>query len=93
MSVKIGINGFGTHRPQLLPGRQAAGRGLDFVAVNDITDAKTWRTCSSTTRSSGGSPARSRCRQAASSVDGDELEVLAERDPATCPGGSSASTS
>ena len=40
MSVKIGINGFGRIGRQVF--RAACEeRDLDFVAVNDITDAKT----------------------------------------------------
>ena len=42
MSIKVGINGFGRIGRNVLRAALAAGkRDLEFVAVNDITDAKT----------------------------------------------------
>jgi glyceraldehyde 3-phosphate dehydrogenase len=42
MSIRVGINGFGRIGRNILRAALAAGRrDLEFVAVNDITDAKT----------------------------------------------------
>ena len=49
MALKVGINGFGRIGRNIM--RAAlAHHDIDIVAVNDITDAQRWRTCSSTTR-------------------------------------------
>ena len=40
MAVKVGINGFRTHRTQRASHR-AQDKNLEFVAVNDLTDPKT----------------------------------------------------
>ena len=51
MAVKVGINGFGRIGRNIM--RAALGdKNIDFVAVNDLTKPRRWRTCSSTTRSS-----------------------------------------
>ena len=42
MSIRVGINGFGRIGRNILRAALAAGnRELEFVAVNDLTDAKT----------------------------------------------------
>ena len=50
MAVRVGINGFGRIGRNIM--RAAMGNaGIDFVAVNDLTDAATLAHCSSTTLS------------------------------------------
>ena len=39
--VKVGINGFGRIGRNLFRAAYEADSGLDFLAVNDITDTKT----------------------------------------------------
>ena len=41
MAVKVGINGFGRIGRNVFRAAQAAGADLEFVAVNDLTDAAT----------------------------------------------------
>ena len=41
MSIKVGINGFGRIGRNFFRAAKQQGVDIDFVAVNDITDAKT----------------------------------------------------
>ena len=41
MTVKVGINGFGRIGRNFLRAARQTGADIDFVGVNDITDAKT----------------------------------------------------
>ena len=41
MSVKVAINGFGRIGRQVIRAAKETGAAIDFVAVNDLTDAKT----------------------------------------------------
>src|ERR671936_189435 len=41
MTVKIGVNGFGRIGRNLFRAAKQKGADIDFVAVNDITDART----------------------------------------------------
>src|SRR2546422_1017321 len=41
MSIKVGINGFGRIGRNFFRAAKQQGLDIDFVAVNDITDAKT----------------------------------------------------
>ena len=41
MTVKIGVNGFGRIGRNFFRAAKQGGADLDFVAVNDITDAAT----------------------------------------------------
>ena len=51
MAIKVGINGFGRiGRNIMRAALRDANGAIDFVAVNDITSRKRWRTCSSTIR-------------------------------------------
>jgi glyceraldehyde 3-phosphate dehydrogenase len=85
MSVKVGINGFG--RIGRLFYRAARERPVDwdFVAVNDITDAKTLAHLLKYDSVLGTFQADVAATESGIMVDGDELRVLAERDPANLP--------
>jgi glyceraldehyde 3-phosphate dehydrogenase len=49
MAIKVAINGFGRIGRNVF--RAAIGNpNIEIVATNDLTDSKTLRTCSSTTR-------------------------------------------
>ena len=41
MPVRVGINGFGRIGRNVLRAGKAAGADIEWVAVNDLTDAKT----------------------------------------------------
>ena len=54
--MKVGINGFGRIGRLVL--RSARNSNIEFVGVNDITDARRWRICSSMIPSTVTIPAR-----------------------------------
>jgi glyceraldehyde 3-phosphate dehydrogenase (phosphorylating) len=83
--VKVGINGFGRIGRNLFRAAYEAGSELEFVAVNDITDAATLAHLLKYDSIYGRFPGLVEARDDAISVDGTETKVLAERDPAALP--------
>src|ERR671931_674031 len=84
-SVRVGVNGFGRIGRNLYRAAYEAGSELEFVAVNDITDAATLAHLLRYDSILGRFPGRVEAREAAIVVDGAEIRVLAERDPAALP--------
>ena len=77
MTVKIGVNGFGRIGRNFFRAAKQRGADLDFVAVNDITDAATLAHLlkyDSVLGTYGGDVSTS---ANGITVDGDELKVLA----------------
>jgi glyceraldehyde 3-phosphate dehydrogenase len=87
MAVKVGINGFGRIGRNLFRAAHAAGADLDFVAVNDITDTGTLAHLLKYDSILGRFPGEVKAGEGSISVDGKELKVLSERDPAALPWG------
>ncbi|HET6571351.1 MAG TPA: type I glyceraldehyde-3-phosphate dehydrogenase [Solirubrobacterales bacterium] len=87
MAVKVGINGFGRIGRNLFRAAHAAGADLDFVAVNDITDTGTLAHLLKYDSILGRFPGEVEAGEGSISVDGRQLKVLAERDPAALPWG------
>jgi glyceraldehyde 3-phosphate dehydrogenase len=85
MTVKIGVNGFGRIGRNFFRAAKQRGADLDFVAVNDITDAATLAHLLKYDSVLGIYDGEVRTSANGISVDGDELKVLAERDPANLP--------
>jgi glyceraldehyde 3-phosphate dehydrogenase len=89
MPVRVGINGFGRIGRNAL--RAATARGdsseLEFVAVNDLTDARTLAHLLKYDSILGPYPGSVSQREGAIEVDGRELKVLAETDPGKLPWG------
>ncbi len=85
MTVKIGVNGFGRIGRNFFRAAKQRGVDLDFVAVNDITDAATLAHLLKYDSVLGTYPGDVRVSAGGITVDGDELRVLAERDPANLP--------
>jgi glyceraldehyde 3-phosphate dehydrogenase len=85
MTVKVGINGFGRIGRNFFRAAKRQGADLDFVAVNDITDAKTLAHLLKYDSVLGTLDADIGVSNGGITVDGDELKVLAERDPAALP--------
>ena len=86
MAIRVGINGFGRIGRQVVRAAKMQGvADLDFVAVNDLTDTKTLahlfkydsvhRTYQGDVSAGDGSI----------SIDGDEMKVLAEKEPSKLP--------
>jgi len=87
MAVKVGINGFGRIGRNLFRAAHAAGADLDFVAVNDITDTGTLAHLLKYDSILGRFPSEVEAGEGSLTVDGKELKVLSERDPAALPWG------
>jgi glyceraldehyde 3-phosphate dehydrogenase (phosphorylating) len=85
MGVKIGINGFGRIGRNFFRAAKQRGSDLDFVAVNDITDSKTLAHLLRYDSVLGTFDRQIAASEKGIRVDGDELRVLAERDPASLP--------
>jgi len=85
--VKVGINGFGRIGRNLFRAAYEAGSELEFVAVNDITDAATLAHLLKYDSILGRFPGSVSESGGSLVVDGGALRVLAERDPAALPWG------
>jgi glyceraldehyde 3-phosphate dehydrogenase (phosphorylating) len=85
MAVKVGINGFGRIGRNVFRAAQAAGADLEFVAVNDLTDPGTLAHLLKYDSILGRFPGEVEAGEGSISVDGKELKVLSERDPAALP--------
>src|SRR5215213_3089993 len=87
MPVRVGINGFGRIGRNLFRAAKAANADLEFVAVNDLTDNKTLGHLLKYDSILGPYPGTVEETSDGLRVDGDELKVLAETDPAKLPWG------
>jgi glyceraldehyde 3-phosphate dehydrogenase len=85
MAVKVGINGFGRIGRNVFRAAKAAGADIEFVAVNDLTDPGTLAHLLKYDSILGRFPGEVEAGEKSISVDGKELEVLSERDPAALP--------
>src|SRR2546425_489749 len=84
MAIRVGINGFGRIGRNIM--RAALGdREIDFVAVNDITNAATLAHLLKYDSVLGNLKAKIEAKQEIISVDGDEVKVLSMKDPAQLP--------
>ena len=84
MAVKVGINGFGRIGRNIM--RAAlADKNIDFVAVNDLTNAATLAHLLKYDSVLGNLHAKVEAGADTISVDGDEFKVLSLRDPAQLP--------
>src|SRR3954449_6216517 len=87
MAVKVGINGFGRIGRNVFRAAHAAGADLEFVAVNDLTDPASLAHLLKYDSILGRFPGEVSVEGDVITVDGDELKVLSERDPAALPWG------
>ena len=87
MAVRVGINGFGRIGRNVFRAAREAGADIDWVAVNDLTDARTLGHLLKYDSTLGPYPGSVEVAGNGLVVDGDELRVLAERDPAALPWG------
>jgi glyceraldehyde 3-phosphate dehydrogenase len=87
MAVRVGINGFGRIGRNVFRAAQAKGADIEWVAVNDLTDSRTLAHLLKYDSILGPYPGTVRERDGALDVDGAEIKVLAERDPAALPWG------
>src|ERR671917_855896 len=85
MALKAGINGFGRIGRNVFRAAHAAGADIDWVGVNDITDNETLAHLLKYDSILGPYPGTVEATGDSLVVDGDELKVFAERDPAALP--------
>ncbi len=85
MALTVGINGFG--RIGRLVFRAAMNQGLNVVAVNDLTDAKTLANLLKYDSTHGKYSGKVLAKEGAISVDGTDVKVLSDRDPGKLPWG------
>src|SRR5947209_7956183 len=91
MPVRVGINGFGRIGRNVFRAAKARGQALadeiEWVAVNDLTDSRTLAHLLKYDSILGPYDWTVEAREGAIDVDGAELKVLAETDPAALPWG------
>jgi glyceraldehyde 3-phosphate dehydrogenase len=85
MALRVGINGFGRIGRNAFRAAHARGADLDWVAVNDITDTATLAHLLKYDSILGPFTGQVEASETGILVDGKELRVLAERDPAELP--------
>jgi glyceraldehyde 3-phosphate dehydrogenase len=91
MAVRVGINGFGRIGRNVFRAAkaraEALGDDIEWVAVNDLTDSTTLAHLLKYDSILGPYPGTVKVSGESIEVDGKELKVLAERDPAALPWG------
>ena len=85
MSVRVGINGFGRIGRNFFRAARKQNADIEFVAVNDLGDAKTMAHLLKYDSVLGPFEGTVEAFDAGIRVDGDELKLLNERDPAALP--------
>ena len=84
MAIKVGINGFGRIGRNIMRAAMAYDE-IDIVAVNDLTDAATLAHLLKYDSILGNLKADISATANAITVDGDQFQVLAQKDPAQLP--------
>ncbi len=84
MSIKVGINGFG-RIGRLVFKAGYTRKNIEFVAVNDLTDAKTLAYLLKYDSVHGRFPGKVEATEDSILVNGKAIKVLAEKDPAKLP--------
>jgi glyceraldehyde 3-phosphate dehydrogenase len=87
MAVRVGINGFGRIGRNVFRAAHEAGADIEWLAVNDIVDPRTIAHLLKYDSTYGPFPGVVRAIDSGFVVDGAEVRVLAERDPAALPWG------
>jgi glyceraldehyde 3-phosphate dehydrogenase len=85
MGIKVGINGFGRIGRNVVRAALTAESPLEFVAVNDLTDAKTLAHLLTYDSIHGRLDRTVKAEDKALLVDGKRIHVFSERDPAKLP--------
>jgi len=86
MAVKVGINGFGRiGRLALRSALEHGVKDIDFVAVNDLTDAATLAHLLKYDSNFGILPNEVKAEADSIVVDGKKIRVLSEKDPSKLP--------
>lgn len=83
MTVKVGINGFGRIGRNFMRAAYEQGADIEIVAVNDLTDTKTLAHLTKYDSVLGRFGADVTATENAISIDGKEIKVFSEKDPAS----------
>ncbi len=84
MTVRVAINGFGRIGRNILRA-SLKNKDIEFVAINDITDARTLAHLLKYDSVFGIIDAEVEARESAIAVNGKEIKITAEKDPARLP--------
>ena len=87
MAVRVGINGFGRIGRNVFRAAHESDADIEVVAVNDITDAGTLAHLLKYDSVYGPFAGTVEVRDGSLAIDGRDVRVLAERDPAALPWG------
>ena len=85
MTVRVAVNGFGRIGRNLFRAVKSRGLDVEFVAVNDLTDPGMLALLLRNDSIHGRYPGSVEAGDGKLVVDGEDLTVLAERDPANLP--------
>jgi glyceraldehyde 3-phosphate dehydrogenase len=87
MPVRVAVNGFGRIGRNMLRAAQQQGADVEWVAINDIADTKTLAHLLKYDSVLGPYKGTVQHTENGLTVDGQEIEMLAQRDPAELPWG------
>jgi glyceraldehyde 3-phosphate dehydrogenase len=87
MAVKVGINGCGRIGRNVLRAALAGDADLEFVALNDLIDVETIAHLLKYDSVYGRFPGEVEAGEGSITINGSEIKVLSERDPADLPWG------
>jgi glyceraldehyde 3-phosphate dehydrogenase (phosphorylating) len=87
MAVRVGINGFGRIGRNVFRAAYEQGADIEWVGANDIIDAKTATHLLKYDSNYGPFPGEVEATDTGFIVDGQEIRLFAERDPAALPWG------
>jgi glyceraldehyde 3-phosphate dehydrogenase len=87
VTVRLGINGFGRIGRNFYRALSAAGADVELVAANDLGDVKTMAHLLKYDSILGRFPGAVEVTDGGITVDGKQIKILAERDPANLPWG------
>jgi glyceraldehyde 3-phosphate dehydrogenase len=87
MAVRVGINGFGRIGRNVFRAAYESGADIEWVAANDITDPRTTAHLLKYDSNYGPFPGQVQATDTGLRVDGKDLRIFAERDPAALPWG------
>jgi glyceraldehyde 3-phosphate dehydrogenase len=85
MAVRVGINGFGRIGRNVFRAAIEQGADIEWLAVNDLVDPRTIAHLLKYDSNYGPFPGTVEATEAGFSVNGQQIRVLAERDPASLP--------
>jgi glyceraldehyde 3-phosphate dehydrogenase len=85
VTVRIGVNGFGRIGRNFWRALAASGYDLEIVAVNDLTDTKTLAHLLKYDSVLGSLPNTVTAGEGKITIDGHDIAVLSEKDPAALP--------